>query len=155
MVKNQNVHSVSVVSVASARERRERGERRERSNEGMVRYRVDLGRDQGITPGDLVGAIANEGKISGQSIGHIRLFDRCSSVYLPEGLDQKVLNNLKDAKIRNKPMELKIWSGDEPADRGGERRGRGRRDGDRRGRRDGDRRGRGGDRRPRRDNADS
>ena len=136
-------------------DRRERGERRERSNEGMVRYRVDLGRDQGITPGDLVGAIANEGKISGQSIGHIRLFDRCSSVYLPEGLDKKVLDALKDARIRNKPMDLKIWAGDDPADRGGERRGRGRRDGDRRGRRDGDRRGRGGDRRPRRDNANS
>ena len=143
------------------RERRERGERgerrerRERSNEGMTRYRVNLGRDQGITPGDLVGAIANEGKISGQSIGHIRLFDTCSSVYLPEGLDQKVLETLKGAKIRNKPMDLKIWAGDDPADRGGDRRGRGRRDGDRRGRRDGERRGRGGDRRPRRDNFNS
>ena len=140
------------------RDRGERRERREHSNEGMVRYRVDLGREQGISPGDLVGAIANEGKISGQSIGHIRLFDTCSSVYLPEGLDQKVLDTLKGAKIRNKPMDLKIWSGDEPADRGGERRGRGRRDGDRRGgRREGGRRegGRGGDRRPRRDNANS
>ena len=132
-------------------DRRERGERRERSNEGMVRYRVDLGREQGVTPGDLVGAIANEGNISGQSIGHIRLFDTCSSVYLPEGLDSKVLDVLKGAKIRNKPMSLKVWvdDGREPADTGAGR-GRGRRDGDRRGggRREG---GRGGERRPRRE----
>ena len=144
------------------RERRDRGERggrerhggrerggRERSNEGMVRYRVDLGRDQGITPGDLVGAIANEGKISGQSIGHIRLFDTCSSVYLPEGLDKNVLDALKDARIRNKPMSLKVWADDgrEPSDRGDRRRPR--RDGDRRGgRRDTSR---GGERRPRRE----
>ncbi|WP_419534846.1 DEAD/DEAH box helicase [Endozoicomonas sp.] len=128
-----------------------RGERgRERNNDGMVRYRVELGRDQGINPGDLVGAIANEGKISGQSIGHIRLFDNCSSVYLPEGMDKSVIEALKGAKIRNRPMELKLWTGDEPQ---AERRG-GRRDGGR-GRREGGARregGRGGDRRPRRDN---
>ena len=136
------------------REGDRRGERgRERNNDGMVRYRVELGRDQGINPGDLVGAIANEGKISGQSIGHIRLFDNCSSVYLPEGMDKSVIEALKGAKIRNRPMELKLWTGDEPQ---AERRGR--RDGGRdggRGRREGGARregGRGGDRRPRRDN---
>ena len=132
------------------REGDRRGERgRERNNDGMVRYRVELGRDQGINPGDLVGAIANEGKISGQSIGHIRLFDNCSSVYLPEGMDKSVIEALKGAKIRNRPMELKLWTGDEPQ---AERRGR--RDGGR-GRREGGARregGRGGDRRPRRDN---
>lgn len=121
-------------------ERRERRERPERSNEGMIRYRVELGRDQGISPGDLVGAIANEGKISGQSIGHIRLFDRCSSVYLPENMDPKVIDTLKGAKIRNRPMELKLWVDEGfPADR--QRKPNFKREG-----------GRGGDRRPRRDN---
>ena len=119
-----------------SREGRERGERRdgerrggrERSNEGMVRYRVELGRDHGINPGDLVGAIANEGKISGQSIGHIRLFDSCSSVYLPEGIASSVLAVLKDAKIRNRPMALKPWVDDGfPMERRG-RREAGRRD---------------------------
>ncbi|WP_422489885.1 DEAD/DEAH box helicase [Endozoicomonas sp. ALE010] len=140
-------------------ERRRDGERRgergrERNNDGMVRYRVELGRDQGINPGDLVGAIANEGKISGQSIGHIRLFDSCSSVYLPEGMDKSVIEALKGARIRNRPMALKLWTGDEPqTERRGRRDGgRGRHEGGRReggARRDG---GRGGDRRPRRDN---
>lgn len=138
-----------------------RGDRgRERNNDGMVRYRVELGRDQGINPGDLVGAIANEGKISGQSIGHIRLFDSCSSVYLPEGMDKAVIEALKGAKIRNRPMELKLWSGDEPQSterRGGRREGAGRRDSGRAqgGRREGGRGegSRGGDRRPRRDNS--
>ncbi|MGB0359924.1 MAG: DEAD/DEAH box helicase [Endozoicomonas sp.] len=126
----------------------ERGERRERSNEGMVRYRVELGRNQGINPGDLVGAIANEGKISGQSIGHIRLFDSCSSVYLPENMDKTVIEALSGAMIRNRPMELKVWTGEEPKSS--------RRDGSGHGRREGAPRregGRGGDRRQRRDNS--
>ena len=134
---------------------RPRRDRRE-DNEGMVRYRVDVGRDQGINPGDLVGAIANESKISGKNIGHIRLFDNCSSIYLPEGIDQATLESLKNVKVRNKALDLKIWTedsfrGDSRNDRGGERRGRGRgRDGEQGFRRDRERRS-GAPRRPRND----
>ncbi|MGY0219731.1 DEAD/DEAH box helicase [Endozoicomonadaceae bacterium StTr2] len=119
------------------RERRDRGdrgdrprrERGERSNEGMTRYRIDMGRDQNITPGDIVGAIANEGKINGSSIGHIRLFDRFSTVYLPDGMSGETLELLKGAKIRNRSMGLRPYE-----ERGGERgeRGNGRRHSDRR-----------------------
>ncbi|WOG29029.1 DEAD/DEAH box helicase [Endozoicomonas sp. 8E] len=150
------------------RERRDRGDRGDRAdrgergarprrdrkedNEGMVRYRVDVGRDQGITPGDLVGAIANESNISGKNIGHIRLFDTCSSVYLPEGVDASTLDALKNVKVRNKALDLKIWADDGRPDNNRPRRGRGRdgegfrRDRDNRG---GDRRQ--GSRRPRRE----
>ena len=120
------------------RERRERGERgerprrdrNERSNEGMTRYRIDMGRDQNITPGDIVGAIANEGKISGSSIGHIRLFDRFSTVYLPDGLTGDTLELLKGAKIRNRSMGLRPY--EERAGERGERGNGGRRHSDRR-----------------------
>ncbi|WP_263080491.1 DEAD/DEAH box helicase [Endozoicomonas sp. Mp262] len=105
-------------------ERREGRERRERSTEGMVRYRVDLGRDQGISPRDLVGAIANEGGIPGSNIGHIRLFDTCSSVYLPEGLDESTLTSLKGVKIRNQGLGLRPWQDDGFRGRGDRRRGR-------------------------------
>lgn len=92
-------------------ERRERRDRRE-DNEGMVRYRVEVGREQGINPGDLVGAIANESKIPGKNIGHIRLFERCSSIYLPEGMDDATLASLKQVKVRNKPLEMSVWVDD-------------------------------------------
>ncbi|MDD7804643.1 MAG: DEAD/DEAH box helicase [Endozoicomonas sp. (ex Botrylloides leachii)] len=92
------------------REDRPRG--RERSNEGMVRYRVDLGREQGISPRDLVGAIANEGGISGSSIGHIRLFETCSSVYLPANLNENTLAILKRVKIRNQGLGIRLWEQD-------------------------------------------
>ena len=131
---------------------RPRRDRRE-DNEGKVRYRVSVGRDQGITPGDLVGAIANESKISGRDIGHIRLFDTCSSIYLPEGVDASTLDNLKNVKVRNKALELKVWVDDGRGERDSRdsRPRRPRRDGDnfRRGDR-GDRNDRGGERRQRR-----
>ena len=109
------------------------------------------------TRGDLVGAIANESKISGKNIGHIRLFDTCSSIYLPEGIDEATLESLKNVKVRNKALDLKVWTedgfrGDRRSDRGGyERRGRGRgRDSDQGFRRDRERRS-GGPRRSRRE----
>ncbi|AMO58071.1 RNA helicase [Endozoicomonas montiporae] len=97
-------------------ERGDRGDRprrdRREDNEGMVRYRVEVGREQGINPGDLVGAIANESKIPGKNIGHIRLFERCSSIYLPEGMDDSTLSSLKQVKVRNKPLEMSVWVDD-------------------------------------------
>ena len=97
-------------------ERGDRGDRprrdRREDNEGMIRYRVEVGREQGINPGDLVGAIANESKIPGKNIGHIRLFERCSSIYLPEGMDDATLASLKQVKVRNKPLEMSVWVDD-------------------------------------------
>ena len=135
------------------RQDRPRRDRRE-DNEGMVRYRVEVGREQGINPGDLVGAIANESNISGKSIGHIRLFDSCSSIYLPEGMDAGTLDSLKNVKVRNKELGLKVWTGDDRNESNERGNFRPRRRDDRGGRRDNNRGGenrggenRGGDRR--------
>ena len=83
-----------------------------RSTEGMIRYRVELGREQGISPRDLVGAIANEGGIPGKDIGHIRLFESCSSIYLPEGLNENKITILKRVRIRNQILGIRPWQND-------------------------------------------
>ena len=135
-----------------------REDREDPRNIGKKRYRISVGRDHGVSPGEIVGALANEGGISGRDIGHIRLFDKFSTVYLPETLDGAVLSTMSEISIRNQVIGLREWrespTGGRGGDRGGERRGRS--SGDRGGeqRRGGDR----GDprsdrpRRPRRDN---
>ena len=94
-------------------EERERRPRREDSedprNKGKKRYRIGVGRDHGVSPGEIVGAIANEGGISGRDIGHIRLFDKFSTVYLPEELTPQVLSTISEARIRNQMLELREW----------------------------------------------
>ena len=40
----------------------------------LRRYRIDVGRNLGATPKEIVGAIANEGGIAGKFIGQIHLF---------------------------------------------------------------------------------
>ena len=100
-------------------ERGDRGERNERRNRrdnredprnvGKKRYRISVGREHGVSPGEIVGALANEGGISGRDIGHIRLFDTFSTVYLPERLDPAVVDTMGGISIRNQVIGLREW----------------------------------------------
>ena len=49
----------------------------------MVRLFLSVGRAEGVRPGDIVGAIANEANIPGQAIGAIDIYDHVSSVEVP------------------------------------------------------------------------
>jgi ATP-dependent RNA helicase DeaD len=122
-----------------------RKERKEGSNgveEGFLRYYMGVGRMDRVTPKDIVGAIAGEGNISSSNIGRIKLFDRFSTVELPETLPQEVLDILSGMTIRGNDSKFRLMTDEPPT---GPREGReGRRgfhrDGDRRGRKfDGDR----------------
>lgn len=103
-----------------ARERHERGERPERERrEGRERrqqdagdgllFRVDVGRNDGVTPKDIVGAIANEGGISGKAIGYIKLNDEFCTVVLPRDIDSHVIKRLEKIRIMGKPANLRPW----------------------------------------------
>jgi ATP-dependent RNA helicase DeaD len=85
------------------------GGRRRRDREfgperGMTRLYIDVGRDDGVRPADLVGAIANEAGISGQSIGAIELFDKFAFVEVPNNVSDRVLQALKRTRIRNRKV---------------------------------------------------
>lgn len=150
----------------------ERGERRPRRErpEGVnfVRYRIEVGRNEGLQPGDVVGAIANEAGIESRYIGNIRLYDQFSTVELPEGMPDEVMKHLQKTRVRQSEMNISVDTGPEPEERprrprgdrprGGPRGDRPRGDrprGERRGGPRGDRGERGGDRRPRNNDGQS
>lgn len=74
----------------------------------MVRYRLEVGRNDKVKPGDIVGAIANEAGVKSSHIGHIKLHDDFSTVDLPEGMPKEILKHLQQVKICNRPMLLKM-----------------------------------------------
>ncbi len=96
-----------------------RDDREDPRNIGKKRYRIGVGRDHGVNPGEIVGALANEGGISGRDIGHIRLFDKFSTVYLPESLDPSVLSTMSEISIRSQVIGLREWRENPQGDRGG------------------------------------
>ena len=81
-------------------ENRKDASQHERSNdgpppEGMERYRLAVGHDHGVMPGNIVGAIANEADITGKNIGRINIHDEYTLIDLPAGMPGETLNALK------------------------------------------------------------
>ncbi|WP_303786676.1 DEAD/DEAH box helicase [Azovibrio restrictus] len=72
----------------------------------MVPYRIEVGRSQGATPKDIVGAIANEADLPSRLIGRIDLFDDYSIVDLPDDLDRETLNILRSAWVRRRQLNI-------------------------------------------------
>lgn len=122
--------------------RGERGERRFRGGPSaeaqplrdfpdmkMQRFRVAVGRRDGAKPGQIVGAIANEGNIESRYIGEISIFDTFSTVDLPEGMPEDTRKILADARVCGRPLELREYTAEPPHGRShddGDRPSRGR-----------------------------
>lgn len=81
--------------------------RRAFADGALVRYRIDVGRSQGATPKEIVGAIANEGGIEGKYIGQIHLFDDYSTVELPASLPGELLGLLKRTRVRQCSLNIR------------------------------------------------
>jgi ATP-dependent RNA helicase DeaD len=58
---------------------------------GMIRLKMNIGRQQGLRPNDVVGMIAANADIPGNTIGKIRIEDRHTLVDIPEQFVEKVL----------------------------------------------------------------
>ncbi|MGB2041259.1 MAG: DEAD/DEAH box helicase [Porticoccaceae bacterium] len=80
------------------------------NNIPMVTYRLEVGNNDGITPSNIVGAIANEADISSRYIGSIKLHDDYSTVDLPEGMPDDLLKHLKKVRVCAKPMRLSVFN---------------------------------------------
>lgn len=93
------------------REDRPKREHVDHNDENMQRYRIEVGRNHEARPGDIVGAIANETGIESRFIGHIKLHEEFSTVDLPLGLSNDVLQQLKKVRVRNRPLEISIDQG--------------------------------------------
>lgn len=89
---------------------RERRDPREtaRSGEAKVRMHIALGKKDQVKPGDIVGAITGECKISGKEIGVIDMFDHFSFFEISEVHVRKVLKEMKKNTIKGKKVMLSI-----------------------------------------------
>jgi len=74
---------------------------------GMEQYRIEIGRDDGLLPKNLVGAIANTAGIEGRSIGKIKIESKFSLVDLPKDMPKNILQTLQRLKLSGKQMNLR------------------------------------------------
>jgi ATP-dependent RNA helicase DeaD len=72
----------------------------------MERFRIHVGHKDGVTPREVVGAIANEAEIEGRYIGHIRIYDDYCTVDLPGGMPKEVMQILQKTHVCRKPLMI-------------------------------------------------
>ncbi len=97
------------------------GDRRERSpmsaprernssatNGNMVKLFINVGRNQNVRPGDIVGAIAGESQIDGKVIGDIDIKDKFSFVYIPKELVNTVMDKMNENTIKGHRVNLEV-----------------------------------------------
>ncbi|WP_323847151.1 DEAD/DEAH box helicase [Microbulbifer magnicolonia] len=75
-------------------------------DEGMERFRIEVGREHGVKPGNIVGAIANEVDLESSYIGRIEIYPEYTTVDLPEGMPKEVFQHLKQVRVAGRPMKI-------------------------------------------------
>lgn len=89
------------------RSRRERAPRDDSPpEEGMERFRIEVGHDHQVKPGNIVGAIANEANIDSKYIGRINILGDHSFVDLPEGMPKELLYTLKKVWVAGQQLKM-------------------------------------------------
>lgn len=76
------------------------------AEEGMVRLFVNLGKNQNVRPGDILGAIAGETGIPGKLIGSIDMYDKYTFVEVPREYASDVIQTMKTVKIKGKSVNI-------------------------------------------------
>ncbi|MFT4994246.1 MAG: ATP-dependent RNA helicase DeaD, partial [Paraglaciecola sp.] len=98
-------------------ERPQRARKSSAPEEGMQRYRIDVGHTQGAKPGNIVGAIANEADISSKNIGAIEIYDNYSTVDLPKDMPKATRETLQKTRVAGRSLGLREWSEKPPEKR--------------------------------------
>ena len=67
---------------------------------------MNIGKNQKVRPGDILGAIAGESGMPGKLVGCIDMFDKYTFVEVPREFAMDVLNAMKHAKIKGKNINI-------------------------------------------------
>ena len=102
-------------SALSPRSERSRESAGGGADTGMERFRIEVGLEHGVKPGNIVGAIANEAEIESEYIGRIEIFDDYSTVQLPEGMPKEIFKHLKSVWVSGQRLQISRLDGQRQA----------------------------------------
>jgi ATP-dependent RNA helicase DeaD len=100
-------------------ERSERFPKKERivreSEPGMRTYRIEVGYQHGVKPGNIVGAIANEGGIDSKNIGRIEIYDDYAVLDMPDTLSRESLELMSGIRVAGQALRISVDGEGAPA----------------------------------------
>jgi len=103
------------------RERPRQGGGHSRADLDTETYRIEVGHDHGVSPGNIVGAIANEAGLDGAHIGRIDIQSDHSFVNLPVGMPREIFSDLQKTRVCGQQLRISRDGDELPARHGGAR----------------------------------
>ncbi|NNC98356.1 MAG: DEAD/DEAH box helicase [Gammaproteobacteria bacterium] len=90
------------------RDKNKKGRAREdfQPEKGMERFRIEVGHEHDVRPGNIVGAIANEADLDSRYIGRINIMDRHSFVDLPADMPTETFKELKNVWVSGQQLKI-------------------------------------------------
>ena len=74
---------------------------------GMQTFRIEVGYQHGVQPGNIVGAIANEADLEARFIGRIDIRDDYTLVDLPEGMPDELMQHMQTVRVASRPLRMR------------------------------------------------
>ncbi|GMQ88885.1 MAG: DEAD/DEAH box helicase [Gammaproteobacteria bacterium] len=81
----------------------------------MMRFRIEVGSQHDVKPGNIVGAVANEADLDSEYIGHIEIHEDFSTIDLPAGMPKETFIALRKARVCQHRMDISV-AGEQAAD---------------------------------------
>ncbi|MBS4984505.1 MAG: DEAD/DEAH box helicase [Hungatella hathewayi] len=89
--------------------RRDNG--RDGGRDDMARLFINIGKNQNVRPGDILGAIAGESGMPGKMVGSIDMYDKYTFVEVPRENADAILDVMKNVKIKGKSVHMEKANG--------------------------------------------
>jgi ATP-dependent RNA helicase DeaD len=98
---------------AKTQETRQHPLRPHATEAGKRTYRIEVGHEHGVKPGNIVGAIANESGLDSRYIGRLSIRGDYSLIDLPEGMPAEIFEHLKKVWVMQQQLRIHEWDGKE------------------------------------------
>ena len=82
----------------------------------MERFKLAVGHNHEVRPGNIVGAIANEAGIDSQYIGRINIHDEYTMIDLPADMPKEVFNDLKKVWVAGQQLKISRMGDDDSSE---------------------------------------
>ena len=79
--------------------------------DGMQRFRIEVGKKHKVKPGNIVGAIANEAGLDSKHMGKISIYENYSTIDLPEGMPKDIFQTLKKTRVAGQKLGISTLDG--------------------------------------------
>ena len=84
---------------------------RDGGRDDMARLFINIGKNQNVRPGDILGAIAGESGMPGKMVGSIDMYDKYTFVEVPRENADAILDVMKNVKIKGKSVHMEKANG--------------------------------------------